>query len=75
MGSRVKTPRLFVRLAGVLVGLLALLYAAALAYLRINERAFIFLPDDRQVSVPAATFALNEQRVSYPSSNGVTLTA
>jgi fermentation-respiration switch protein FrsA (DUF1100 family) len=75
MVSRVRTPRLFVRLAGVLVGILALLYAAALGYLRINERAFIFLPDDRQVTVPAAIFALNEQRVSYPSSNGVTLTA
>ncbi len=57
----------------VVVALMAGVYLGAIAYLRINERAFIFLPDDRVVAAPPAMFALNEERVSFPSTDGVTL--
>lgn len=50
-------------------------YAAVLGYLRLNERAFIFLPDERVVAAPPAAFALNHERVTYPSTDGVTLSA
>jgi fermentation-respiration switch protein FrsA (DUF1100 family) len=59
----------------VLAGLLAFGYIGLLAYLRLNERTLIFQPEDRHVAPPAPQFALREQRVTYPSSDGVTLSA
>jgi fermentation-respiration switch protein FrsA (DUF1100 family) len=63
------------RLAGALVAALGILYASALVYLRLNERAFIFLPDERTVAAPPADLDLRERRVTFPSSDGVTLAA
>src|SRR5712671_6689487 len=57
----------------VLAGLVVLGYLSAIGYLRFNERAFVFEPAERLVGASAATLALNEQRVTYPSTDGVTL--
>jgi len=50
-------------------------YVGVLAYLALNERQLIFRPGERRVAAPAPEFALREQRVTYPSSDGVTLSA
>jgi hypothetical protein len=55
--------------------LVVLGYLGVVAYLRFNERSFIFQPAERHVEAPDPAFALHEQRVSYPSSDGVTLAA
>ena len=58
-----------------LAGLAVLAYLGGVGYLRINEKAFVFEPADRHVRAPASRFALAEQRVTYPSTGGVTLSA
>ena len=50
-------------------------YAAAIAYLKIHERQVIYQAGERRVSASPAEFSLNETRVEYPSSGGVTLSA
>src|SRR5688572_12745480 len=67
--------RLVVRLTAVLVATVVLVYAGFLSYLRLNERAFVFLPDDRQVQRPPEVLALRQEPVSYASTDGVTLAA
>jgi fermentation-respiration switch protein FrsA (DUF1100 family) len=57
----------------VAFGLIA--YAGIVGYLMLNQKAMIYHPEGRQVAVPAAEFSLHEQRVSYPSTDGVKLTA
>jgi fermentation-respiration switch protein FrsA (DUF1100 family) len=64
-----------IRLTAVMMATVILVYAGFLSYLRLNERAFIFLPGDRAVAAPPGALALNEERVSYPSTNGVTVSA
>ncbi len=59
----------------VVAGVLASGYAGAVGYLKLNERAFIFYPAERSVAAPASRFELREKRVSYPSTDGVTLSA
>lgn len=54
---------------------LAIGYLAAIGYLRFNERRYIYQPGDRAVAAPDAKFGLGETRVTYPSSDGVTLSA
>lgn len=67
-----RRPGLFV--FGVL-GLLAFGYAGAIGYLRFHEREYLFQPAERHVDASASQFALNETRVTYPSTDGVTLSA
>ncbi len=62
-------------MAVLFAGVMFLAYGGALGYLRLNERAYIFLPADRHVPAPSPEFALREQRVTYPSSDGVTIAA
>jgi uncharacterized protein len=62
------------RVALALVTVAALGYVGVLGYLRVNERAFIFKPESREVAAPSPQFALNERRVAFPSSDDVTLT-
>lgn len=62
-------------IVGVLAGIFSICYAGAVGYLTLHEREFIFHPAGRQVMPPAAAFALREQRVTYPSSDEVTLSA
>ncbi len=50
-------------------------YAGIIAYLMLNQKAMIYHPENRQVAAPAAEFSLHEQRVSYPSTDGVKLSA
>ena len=50
-------------------------YTGAVGYLKMNERAFIFYPSERSVASPASRFALREKRVTYASTDGVTLSA
>ena len=57
----------------VMAGILA--YAGIIGYLMLNQKAMIYHPEGRQVAAPAAKFSLHEQRLSYPSTDGVTLTA
>ena len=59
----------------MLAGVLASGYAGAVGYLKLNERAFIFYPAERSVAAPASRFELREKRVTYPSTDGVTLSA
>ena len=59
----------------VVAGLAVLAYVGAIGYLRLNEKAFVFEPAERIVAAPAAEFALAERRVTYPSADGVTLSA
>jgi len=66
---------MFNRIFRVFISLFALGYAGAIGYLKFNERAFIFRPEERRVALPAPQWALHEQRVIYPSSDGVTLSA
>jgi pimeloyl-ACP methyl ester carboxylesterase len=63
------------RILRVLAGLLVLGYLGAIGYLRVNEKAFVFEPAQRHVRAPASVFALGERRVTYPSTDGVTLSA
>ncbi len=65
----------FNRIFRVLIGLFALGYAGAIGYLKLNERELIFHPEERRVAPSAPRFALHEQRVTYPSSDGITLSA
>jgi pimeloyl-ACP methyl ester carboxylesterase len=53
----------------------ALGYAGAIGYLRFHEREYLYQPGDRQVAPPGVEFRLNETRVTYPSADGVTLSA
>ena len=57
----------------VMLGLIA--YVGIIVYLLLNQKNMIYHPEGRQVSAPAARFSLHEQRVSYPSTEGVILTA
>jgi pimeloyl-ACP methyl ester carboxylesterase len=50
-------------------------YLGIIAYLMLNQTNMIYHPEGRQVAIPAARFSLHEQRVSYPSTDGVQLTA
>ena len=54
---------------------LALGYAGAIGYVKLNERTLIFRPGDRKVSPSPSRFDLREKRVAYPSSDGVTVSA
>lgn len=67
--------RLLTRVVGTLAALVILGYAGAIAYLMMNERRLIFRPAERRVATPDPRFALNERRVTYPSSDQVTLSA
>ena len=62
-------------IAGVLASVLAACYAGAVGYLKLNERAFIFYPAERAVAASASRLGLREKRVTYPSTDGVTLSA
>ena len=57
----------------ILAGIIT--YAGIIAYLMLNQTNMIYHPEGRQVATPAAGFSLHEQRVSYPSTDGVRLTA
>jgi uncharacterized protein len=50
-------------------------YVGAAGYLRLHERDLLYQPADRRVPAPDVSFALNETRVRYPSTGGVTLSA
>lgn len=50
-------------------------YAGIIAYLMINQKNMVYHPEGRQVAAPATNFALHERRVSYPSTDGVSLSA
>jgi fermentation-respiration switch protein FrsA (DUF1100 family) len=65
----------FRRVSGIIVAVAALAYAGAVGYLKLYEREFIFRPAERRVAAPAARFNLRERRVTYPSTDGVTLSA
>ncbi len=54
---------------------LALSYLGAVGYVKLNERTLIFRPGERRVSPSPSRFDLREKRVTYPSSDGVTLSA
>ena len=58
-----------------LAGLAVLAYLGGIGYLRINEKAYVFEPAERVVAAPAPGFALGERRVTYPSTDGVMLSA
>ena len=62
-------------MASGLVGVLVFGYAAAVGHLKLHEREFIFLPAERRVVAPASRFDLRETRVTYPSTDGVRLSA
>ena len=62
-------------MAGLLSALLVLGYLGAVGYVKLNERTLIFRPLERKVGPSPSRFNLREQRVRYPSSDGVTLTA
>jgi hypothetical protein len=64
-----------VRLAALVALISALAYVGVAGYLRFNERGFVYLPADRAVPPPAASLALAQERVSYPSSDGVSISA
>ncbi|MEO8071226.1 MAG: alpha/beta fold hydrolase, partial [Acidobacteriota bacterium] len=55
--------------------LIVLVYVGAGVYLKINEKAFIYQPGERRVWPSARQFALHERAVTFPSSDGVTLSA
>jgi len=54
---------------------LALSYLGAIGYVKINEKTLIFRPGERRVSASPSRFDLREKRVTYSSSDGVTLSA
>jgi len=57
------------------VMLCTIAYTGIVTYVMLNQKAMIYHPEGRQVATPAAEFSLHEQRVSYPSTDGVNLTA
>jgi hypothetical protein len=63
------------RIAAVMVGLSGLGYGSAVGYLKLGEHDLIYIPAERRVQPPSAEFDLNERRVTYPSTDGVTLSA
>ena len=71
----VKKRRLFTSLAGTFAVVVVLIYVAAIAYLKLNERSFIYKPGERRVTASPGEFALHERRVTYPSTDNVTLSA
>ncbi len=64
-----KTIAIWLAMAGILA------YAGIIGYLMLNQKAMIFHPEERQVAAPATEFSLHEQQVSYPSTDGVKLSA
>jgi fermentation-respiration switch protein FrsA (DUF1100 family) len=58
--------------AGVL---LAVAWGGAIGYLKLNERDLIYIPAARHVESPPAELRLAERRVTFPSTDGVTLSA
>jgi fermentation-respiration switch protein FrsA (DUF1100 family) len=69
--ARLPRPRVLLSAAA---GVIAVCYMGAIGYLRLQEHAFIFQPADRRVARSPAEFALNETRVEYSSTQGVSLT-
>jgi len=67
--------RSLVRPTATLLAAVVLVYAGFLSYLRLNERAFVFLPDERALRPPPEVLALRQETVSYPSTDGVTISA
>jgi hypothetical protein len=67
--------RLFRSRLTLVASLAALSYVSALGYVKLNERTLIFRPGERSVSPSPSRFDLREKRVTYPSSDGVTLSA
>jgi fermentation-respiration switch protein FrsA (DUF1100 family) len=67
--------RLFARATAVVAGFCAVGYGSAVAYLKLNEHGLIYIPAERRVPAPPAELALNERRVTYASTDGVTLSA
>jgi fermentation-respiration switch protein FrsA (DUF1100 family) len=63
------------RVLKLIAGLIVAAYLVAIAYLRVNETAYVFEPAARRVGAPSPLFALREQHVTYPSTDGVTLSA
>ncbi len=63
------------RYVQVVAALFVFGYSAAVAYLKVNERSLVFHPDERTVHLPAASFALQQLPVRYPSTDGTMLTA
>ncbi len=63
------------RLAKTLAGLTVLTYGGASAYLRINEKSFVFHPAGRAVAAPAASFQLHQRPIAYASTDGTPLSA
>lgn len=50
-------------------------YTGALGYLKLHEREYVFRPAERRVVSSATRFALQEKRVTYPSTDGTPLVA
>ena len=63
------------RIAAALVTLVVIPYVCVIAYLSVNEKAYVFLPDNRVVSGSPAHLRLAEEHVTFPSTDGVTLSA
>jgi hypothetical protein len=62
-------------MSAALGGLLAVTYVGAIGYLKLNERDLIYIPAARHVESPPAELGLVERRVTFPSTDGVTLSA
>ena len=67
--------RRVLRTTALLTGLALAAYGAALGYLRLNERAYLFLRRIGTCRCRQRGYALREERVAYPSSGGVTIAA
>src|SRR3954464_5227964 len=63
------------RIVAAIAILIVLGYLGAAAYLRAEEKTFIYQAGERRVWPPARQFALNERVVTYPSTDGVPLQA
>jgi uncharacterized protein len=61
-------------LMAAVAGVLALGYVGAIGYLRFHERQYLYQPGERRVT-PSTGFGLDETQVTYPSTDGVTLSA
>lgn len=59
----------------MVAGLVLVSYGGATAYLRLNEKAYVFHPAERAVSAPAAALNLQQRSVHYASTDGTALTA
>jgi pimeloyl-ACP methyl ester carboxylesterase len=70
----VRRSRLF-RIAAVLTAVVVIPYLAAIGYLSWNEHAYVFLPAERTLSRPPAHLRLAEEEVSFPSTDGVSISA